>query len=240
MVSKSSFNKVSIIIPAFNEESTIEKILDEVLTSNSLNLAKEIIIIDDNSLDNTIEIAKRISANHECIKIIAHSKNCGKGAALRKGFSRATGEIVLIQDADLEYSPKEYPKLLAPIVNGKADVVYGSRFRSEQETRVLYFWHRIANGLLTLMSNMFTNLNLTDMETCYKVFRKEILEQIKLVENRFGIEPELTAKISRVPNIRIYEVGIAYFGRTYAEGKKIGLKDAFRAFYAILKYGLFR
>ena len=179
MVSKSSFTKVSIIIPAFNEESTIEKILDEVLTSNSLNLAKEIIVIDDNSLDNTIEIAKRISTNHECIKIIAHSKNCGKGAALRQGFSRATGEIVLIQDADLEYSPKEYPKLLAPIVNGKADVVYGSRFRSEQETRVLYFWHRIANGLLTLMSNMFTNLNLTDMETCYKVFRKEILEQIQ-------------------------------------------------------------
>ena len=240
MVSKSSFTKVSIIIPAYNEQSTIKKILDEVLTSNSLNLAKEIIVIDDNSLDNTLEIAKNISTNHECIKILAQPKNCGKGAALRLGFSRATGEIVLIQDADLEYSPKEYPKLLGPIVNGKADVVYGSRFRSEQETRVLYFWHRIANGLLTLMSNMFTNLNLTDMETCYKVFRKEILEQIKLVENRFGIEPELTAKISRVPNIRIYEVGIAYFGRTYAEGKKIGLKDAFRAFYAILKYGLFR
>lgn len=240
MVSKSSFTKVSIIIPAYNEQSTIKKILDEVLTSNSLNLAKEIIVIDDNSLDNTLEIAKNISTNHECIKILAQPKNCGKGAALRLGFSRATGEIVLIQDADLEYSPKEYPKLLGPIVNGKADVVYGSRFRSEQETRVLYFWHRIANGMLTLMSNMFTNLNLTDMETCYKVFRKEILEQIKLVENRFGIEPELTAKISRVPNIRIYEVGIAYFGRTYAEGKKIGLKDAFRAFYAILKYGLFR
>ena len=240
MVSKSSFNKVSVIIPAFNEEATIEKILEEVLASNSLNLAKEIIVVDDNSRDKTIEIARKISANHECIEIIAHTKNCGKGAALRKGFSRANGDIILIQDADLEYSPKEYPKLLEPIVNGKADVVYGSRFRSEQETRVLYFWHRIANGLLTLMSNMFTNLNLTDMETCYKVFRKEILEQIKLVENRFGIEPELTAKISRIPNVRIYEVGIAYFGRTYAEGKKIGLKDAFRAFYAILKYGLFR
>jgi glycosyltransferase involved in cell wall biosynthesis len=240
MVSKSSLNKLSIIIPAFNEESSIEKILGEVLNSNSLSLAKEIIVVDDYSSDNTIEIAKNISSNHECIKIIAHSKNCGKGAALRTGFSIATGEIVLIQDADLEYSPREYPKLLEPIVDGKADVVYGSRFRSEQETRVLYFWHRIANGLLTLMSNMFTNLNLTDMETCYKVFRKEILDQIELVENRFGVEPELTAKISRIPNIRIYEVGISYFGRTYAEGKKIGLKDAFRAFYAILKYGLFR
>lgn len=240
MVSKPSFNKVSIIIPAFNEEPTIEKILAEVLDANSLNLEKEIIVVDDNSQDNTIELAQKISTNHECINIIARSKNYGKGAALRKAFNKATGDIVLIQDADLEYSPKEYPKLLAPIVNGKADVVYGSRFRSEQETRVLYFWHRIANGLLTLMSNMLTNLNLTDMETCYKVFRKEILEQIKLVENRFGIEPELTAKISRIPNVRIYEVGIAYFGRTYAEGKKIGLKDAFRAFYAILKYGLFR
>ena len=240
MISKSSFTKVSIIIPAFNEESTIKKILEEVLSSNSLNLAKEIIVVDDHSLDNTIEIAKKISANHECIEIIAHSKNCGKGVAIRTGFSRATGEIVLIQDADLEYSPKEYPKLLAPIVNGKADVVYGSRFRSEQETRVLYFWHRIANGLLTLLSNMLTNLNLTDMETCYKVFRKEILEQIKLVENRFGIEPEITAKVAKLTNIRIYEVGISYFGRTYAEGKKIGLKDAFRALYAILKYGFFK
>ena len=240
MFSKSSFTKVSIIIPAFNEESTIEKILDEVLTSNSLNLAKEIIVIDDNSLDNTIEIAKKVSANHEFIKIIAHSKNCGKGAALREGFSRATGEIFLIQDADLEYSPKEYPKLLKPILENKADVVYGSRFRSDQETRVLYFWHRVANGLLTLLSNMFTNLNLTDMETGYKVFRKDILEQVKLKENRFGIEPEITAKIARLPDIRIYEVGIAYFGRTYAEGKKIGLKDAFRAFYAILKYSIFK
>ena len=177
MVLKSSFKKVSIVIPAFNEEPTIEKILAEVLDANSLNLTKEIIVVDDNSQDNTIELVQKVSANHECIKIIAHSKNYGKGAALRKAFSKATGDIVLIQDADLEYSPKEYPKLLAPIVNGKADVVYGSRFRSEQETRVLYFWHRIANGILTLMSNMLTNLNLTDMETCYKVFRKEVLEQ---------------------------------------------------------------
>ena len=232
--------KLSIVIPAYNEESTLNEITQKVLNADKFGLDFEIILIDDYSIDKTPIITKYISQENKNVKVIRHSKNLGKGAALRNGFKAATGDIILIQDADLEYSPNEYPKLLAPIVNGKADVVYGSRFRSEQETRVLYFWHRIANGMLTLMSNMFTNLNLTDMETCYKVFRKETLEQIKLVENRFGIEPELTAKISRVPNIRIYEVGIAYFGRTYAEGKKIGLKDAFRAFYAILKYGLFR
>lgn len=232
--------KLSIVIPAYNEESTLNEITQKVLNADKFGLDFEIIFIDDYSIDKTPIITKNISQENKNVKVIRHSKNLGKGAALRNGFKAATGDIILIQDADLEYSPEEYPKLLAPIVNGKADVVYGSRFRSEQETRVLYFWHRIANGLLTLMSNMFTNLNLTDMETGYKVFRKEILEQIKLVENRFGIEPELTAKISRVPKVRIYEVGIAYFGRTYAEGKKIGLKDAFRAFYAILKYGLFR
>ena len=232
--------KLTIVIPIYNEESTLSEITQKVLNADKLDLDFEIIFVDDSSIDKTPEITKKISQENKNIEVIRHSKNLGKGAALRNGFKAATGDIILIQDADLEYDPSEYPKLLSPILNGKADVVYGSRFRSEQETRVLYFWHRIANGLLTLMSNMFTNLNLTDMETCYKVFRKEILEQIKLVENRFGIEPELTAKISRVPNIRIYEVGIAYFGRTYAEGKKIGLKDAFRAFYAILKYGLFR
>ena len=232
--------KLSIVIPIYNEESTLIEITNKVLNADKCGLGFEIIFIDDSSSDKTPKITKNISQENKNVKVIRHSKNLGKGAALRNGFKAATGDIILIQDADLEYDPSEYPKLISPILNGKADVVYGSRFRSEQETRVLYFWHRIANGLLTLMSNMFTNLNLTDMETCYKVFRNEILEQVKLVENRFGIEPELTAKISRVPNVRIYEVGIAYFGRTYAEGKKIGLKDAFRAFYAILKYGLFR
>ena len=173
-------------------------------------------------------------------KLILNPRNYGKGYSIRKGISIADGDIILIQDADLEYDPKEYPKLLKPIIENRADVVYGSRFRSDKETRVLYFWHRVANGLLTLMSNMFTNLNLTDMETGYKVFRKDILDKIKLKENRFGIEPEITAKIASLPHIRIYEVGISYFGRTYEEGKKIGIKDAFRAFYAIVKYSFFK
>ncbi|MBH45164.1 MAG: glycosyl transferase [Flavobacteriaceae bacterium] len=233
------FKKLSVIIPAFNEESTIEQVINKVLNANSLDLKIEVIVIDDCSTDGTWESLLKISDQNSSIYPKKHSKNLGKGAALHTGFSMANGEIVIIQDADLEYDPSDYPKLLKPILDGKADVVYGSRFRSHNPTRVLYFWHRIANGMLTLCSNMFTNLNLTDMETGFKVFRKDKLEQIKLCETRFGIEPEITAKIARIPQIRIYEVGISYAGRTYEEGKKIGLKDAFRAIYVIFKYGIF-
>jgi glycosyltransferase involved in cell wall biosynthesis len=232
--------KLSIVIPIYNEERTISDIVYAVERSNKLGLDNEIILIDDFSSDKTPAIISKIYTENPSLVLVQHTINQGKGAALRSGFQQASGDIILIQDADLEYDPKEYPKLLKPIIENKADVVYGSRFRSDQETRVLYFWHRVANGLLTLMSNMFTNLNLTDMETGYKVFRKDILDKINLTENRFGIEPEITAKISRIPNIRIYEVGITYFGRTYEEGKKIGIKDAFRAFYAIVKYSIFK
>jgi len=232
--------KLSIVIPIYNEERTISDLVYAVQSANKLGLDNEILLVDDFSTDKTSEILTKIHSDNPSLIIVKHSFNQGKGAALRSAFQQASGDIILIQDADLEYDPKEYPKLLKPIVENKADVVYGSRFRSDQETRVLYFWHRVANGLLTLLSNMFTNLNLTDMETGYKVFRKGILENIKLKENRFGIEPEITAKISRIPNIRIYEVGISYFGRTYEEGKKIGIKDAFRAFYAIVKYSIFK
>jgi glycosyltransferase involved in cell wall biosynthesis len=231
--------KISVIIPVFNEEKTLSKLVKKVLTADIFNHTLEIIIVDDCSSDSTWEIAKDLQKNESRIKIKKHEINSGKGASLRTGFSQSCGQIVLIQDADLEYDPKDYPSLLRPIVEGKADVVYGSRFRSNQETRVLYFWHRIANGVLTLFSNMLTNLNLTDMETGYKVFRKEILDKIVLQEDRFGIEPEITAKIARLAGIRIYEVGISYNGRTYEEGKKIGLKDAFRAVYVIIKYGFF-
>ena len=230
--------KLSVIIPCFNEKSTIETIISKVIKFDLYE--KEIIIVDDCSTDTSKDIIKNLAINNSEIKAFFLEKNLGKGGALKRGIQEAKGDIILIQDADLEYDPKEYPKLLKPIIENKADVVYGSRFRSDQETRVLYFWHRVANGLLTLMSNMFTNLNLTDMETGYKVFKKEILDKINLTENRFGIEPEFTAKISRIPNIRIYEVGISYFGRTYEEGKKIGIKDAFRAFYAIVKYSIFK
>ena len=232
--------KLSIVIPIYNEERTISDLVYAVESANKLGLDNEILLVDDFSTDKTSEILTKIHSDNPSLIIVKHSFNQGKGAALRSAFQQASGDIILIQDADLEYDPKEYPKLLKPIIENKADVVYGSRFRSDQETRVLYFWHRVANGLLTLMSNMFTNLNLTDMETGYKVFRKDILDKIKLKENRFGIEPEITAKIARLPDIRIYEVGISYFGRTYEEGKKIGIKDAFRAFYAIVKYSIFK
>ena len=232
--------KLSIVIPIYNEERTISDLVYAVESANKLGLDNEILLVDDFSTDKTSEILTKIHSDNPSLIIVKHSFNQGKGAALRSAFQQVSGDIILIQDADLEYDPKEYPKLLKPIIENKADVVYGSRFRSDQETRVLYFWHRVANGLLTLMSNMFTNLNLTDMETGYKVFRKEILDKVNLTENRFGIEPEITAKIARLPNIRIYEVGISYFGRTYEEGKKIGIKDAFRAFYAIVKYSIFK
>jgi glycosyltransferase involved in cell wall biosynthesis len=232
-------NKLSVVIPVFNEEKTLSEVVKKVLSAEILSKTLEIIIVDDCSSDSTWEIAKDLKENDPRIKIIRHEINLGKGASLRTGFSESCGEIVLVQDGDLEYDPKDYPSLLKPILEEKADVVYGSRFRSNHETRVLYFWHRIANGILTLCSNMFTNLNLTDMETGYKVFRKDILDKIVLQEDRFGIEPEITAKIAQLAGIRIYEIGISYSGRTYAEGKKIGLKDAFRAIYAIIKYGFF-
>ena len=230
--------KLSVIIPSFNEGNTIENVVKKVLSADIMNLLLEIIIVDDHSGDCTWNVLNKFKKNYPQIILKRHKNNQGKGASLRTGFAKCTGEIVLVQDADLEYDPKDYPILLRPILEGKADVVFGSRFRSNYETRVLYFWHRVANGFLTLFSNMFTNLNLTDMETGYKVFRKDMLDQIVLREDRFGIEPEITAKIARVPNIRIYETGISYSGRTYEEGKKIGLKDAFRAIYAIVKYGL--
>ena len=226
--------KISIVIPCFNEANTIEYLVQAVLSAPLTN--REIIIVDDYSTDGTREIL-RTKIDGLVDKIIYHESNQGKGAALRTGFSSVTGEVVIIQDADLEYNPQEYPELLKPILDGKADVVYGSRFQGGQAHRVIYFWHYKGNQFLTLLSNMFTNLNLTDMETCYKVFRFDILKKIKIQENRFGFEPEITAKIAQL-GCRIYEVGISYSGRTYDEGKKISWKDGLRATWCILKYNL--
>ena len=225
---------VSVIIPCFNEESTIEEILYKIQKVNFP--LKEIIIIDDYSTDGTREILKKIT--NPLIKIFFHTKNKGKGAALRTGFSKTTGDICIIQDADLEYDPSEYPKLIKPILDNKADVVFGSRFQGGLPHRVVYFWHRVGNGFLTLLSNILTDLNLSDMETCYKVFTKDVIKSIKINENRFGFEPEITAKIAK-QKVRVYEVGISYYGRTYAEGKKITWKDGIRAIYCIFKYNLF-
>lgn len=234
--------KLSIVVPAYNEERTINKILQRLSEIKLINnISKEIIIVNDASKDNTIvEINKFISENRELdIKLFSHEVNMGKGAALHTGISRASGEYLIIQDADLEYDPDEFNILLKPVINGMADVVYGSRFMGGSPHRILFFWHTVGNKFLTFISNMASNLNLTDMETCYKLFKTDIIQSIKLVEKRFGFEPEVTIKISRIPKIRIYEVGISYYGRTYEEGKKINWKDGVRAIYCILKYGFF-
>jgi len=238
-----NIKKLSIIIPAYNEGRTIHFILDKVKEVNLINgITKEVIIVNDCSTDDTeIKIENYISTNPLLnIQYFKHEINQGKGAALHTGISKATGEFLIIQDADLEYDPHEYNDLLKPVVDGYADVVYGSRFVGGSPHRILFFWHTIGNKFLTAFSNMFTNLNLTDMETCYKLFNAQIIQSIPLKEKRYGFEPEITAKISRIPNIRIYEVGISYYGRTYEEGKKIGFKDGFRAFYCIIKFGLLK
>jgi len=228
--------RISIVIPCYNEAKTIRALVDQVRASPLPD--KEIIIVDDGSRDGSRDVL-RTQIAPLVDKIIYHEVNRGKGAALRTGFAAATGDVVIPQDADLEYNPAEYPNLLQPIIDGKADVVFGSRFMGGQAHRVLYFWHMVGNKFLTLLSNMFTNLNLTDMETCYKVCRRDVLRKITIEEERFGFEPELTAKLSKL-NVVIYEVGISYSGRTYAEGKKIGWRDGFRALWAIVKYNVFR
>ena len=238
-----SVNKLSIIIPVYNEEVTIASILDKIRDVAMVNnIEKEIIVVNDCSTDNTGKEIEKFIENNSAMNIhyYKHELNKGKGAALRTGISLAKGEYLIIQDADFEYDPDEYNDLLKPVLKGFADVVYGSRFIGSNPQRKLFFWHTIGNKFLTFLTNLFSNLNLTDMETCFKLFNTKIIQSIKLEENRFGFEPEVTIKIARVPRIRIYEVGISYYGRGYEEGKKIGWKDGFRAIYCIIKYGLFR
>jgi glycosyltransferase involved in cell wall biosynthesis len=234
--------KLSVIIPAYNEEQTIEIILEKVAAVKLIsNFKKELIVVDDSSTDKTEEKVREFIEKHNSsdIRFFGQSKNMGKGAAIHRGIKEALGDYIIIQDADTEYDPNEFNKLLKPVVDGFADVVYGSRFIGGEPHRILFFWHSIGNKLLTSLSNMFTNLNLTDIETCYKLFDAHMLKSLLLKENRFGFEPEVTAKISRIPKVRIYEVGISYYGRTYDEGKKINWKDGFRAIYCILKYNIF-
>lgn len=228
--------ELSVVIPCYNEFNTIAAVVDAVRGAPYPD--KEIIVVDDGSLDGTRELLCG-DLRSRIDQLVLHEKNKGKGAALRSGIAIAKGDIVIIQDADLEYDPAQYPRLLAPIIEDRADVVFGSRFMGAEPHRVLYFWHRVGNGLLTLLSNMFTNLNLSDMETCYKCFRRQVIQSIIIEEDRFGFEPEITAKVAR-SGCRVYEVGISYYGRTYAEGKKISYRDGFRAIYCIFKYNLFR
>jgi glycosyltransferase involved in cell wall biosynthesis len=227
--------KLSVVVPCYNELGTIEAVITAIKAAPISNL--EIIIVDDCSTDGTTELL-RSRLEKQVDQVLYHATNRGKGAALRTGFTAITGDIAIVQDADLEYDPQEFPLLVRPIVEGRADVVFGSRFAGSQPHRVVYYWHRVGNKFLTTLSNMMTNINLTDMETCYKAFRREIIQAIRIEENRFGFEPEITAKVARM-GCRIYEVGISYYGRTYKEGKKIGWKDGFRAIYCILKYNLF-
>ena len=233
--------KLSTVMPCYNEAATLEAALERVLAADTLGMELEVVVVDDGSKDDSVAIAQSVAARDPRVRVLCQDRNRGKGAALRAGFEAATGDIVMVQDADLEYSPTDYPQMLEPIVAGRADVVYGSRFKGGNNTRVLYFWHSVGNKFLTLLSNMMTNLNLTDMECCYKIFRRTVLEHITIHEDRFGFEPEITAHIASIrPRLRIYEVGISYAGRTYEEGKKITWKDGFRAIYCIVRYNLFR
>ncbi|MBR9860295.1 glycosyltransferase family 2 protein [bacterium] len=236
-----AFKTLSIVIPIYNEAKTVHLILDKIQEVELIGgMEKEIILVDDCSSDASVEVLNQYIKEHPQMKMTLHQHkvNQGKGGALHTGIKKATGDLIVIQDADLEYDPNEFNDLLQPILDGHADVVYGSRFMGGKPHRILFFWHSIGNGMLTMLSNAFTNLNLTDMETCYKMFKAEQLQSLELKEKRFGFEPEVTAKISRIPKIRIYEIGISYYGRTYEEGKKIGWKDGFRALFCILKYNI--
>jgi len=226
--------KLSVVMPVYNEQATLSEVVSRVL---AVPLEIELICVDDGSTDGSREILSQLQAAHPQVRVLLQAKNMGKGAALRRGIQEATGDFIIIQDADLEYDPADYAALLRPLLEGKADVVYGSRFLGSGPHRVLYFWHSVANWMLTLISNALTNMNMTDMETCYKIFRREILQSIPIEEDRFGFEPEITVKIAK-RHLRVYEVGISYWGRTYEEGKKIGWKDGYRALWCLLKYSL--